>query len=265
MQRCRTALSKSRLPGLVYSLNPYFGCQHGCIYCYSPSVFRNEAIARNWGRSVKAKTNIPEVLAKEVQQLAIGTVGVSTVTDPYQPAESKFNLTKKCLEILSKKGFPVSIQTKSDLILRDVDIIKPNGFEVGITLTTLNNDVSQRIEPGASKPDSRIQVIEEFHQRGVKTWIFLGPIIPRINDDDENVTRILEVARKTESKVLYDKLNLKAFVLERMITTLQQFEPDLIRTIPKLVETDSDWWRTVSLRIRAKSTEKSVKTEPAFQ
>jgi len=264
MQRCRAALSKSRLPGLVYSLNPYFGCQHGCIYCYSPSVFRNEAIARNWGKSVKAKTTIPEVLAKEVQRLTIGTVGVSTVTDPYQPAESRFTLSRKCLEILSENRFPVSIQTKSDLILRDVDIIKQNGFEVGVTLTTLNNDVSQRIEPGASKPDSRIQIIEEFHQRGVKTWIFLGPIIPQINDDDENVTGILEVARKTESKVLYDKLNLKAFVLERMTTALQQFEPDLIRKIPKLVEPDSDWWRTISLRIRAKSTEKSVKTEPAF-
>lgn len=257
-------MSKSRLPSLVYSLNPYFGCEHGCIYCYSPAVFRSEAVAHNWGKFVKAKENIPEILTKEIQRFEIGTVGVSTVTDPYQPAESNFKLTRKCLEILSMNRFPVSIQTKSDLVLRDVDIIKSTGFEVGVTLTTLNEDVARKIEPNASRPDQRVQILEEFHSREVRTWIFLGPIIPEINDDVENIARILGVAKRTRSKLLYDKLNLKMWVLERMRSTLEQFKPELITRIPNLVKADSNWWQTVSSNIRAKSTEESVMVEPAF-
>ena len=264
-QRCRTALSRSRLPDLVYSLNPYFGCEHGCIYCYSPSVFRQEAIARNWGKFVKAKGNIAEVLVKELGQLKKGTVGVSTVTDPYQPAESRFELTRKCLEILSKNQFPISIQTKSNLVLRDIDVIQPTGFEVGVTITTLNNDVARKFEPNASSPDSRVQVIDEFHEKRVKTWIFLGPIIPKVNDSPENIAGILEVAGRTKSRVLYDKLNPKNWVIERMMATLGLFDNALTKTIHELVEANSNWWKATSSSIMTLSMEKSVAAAPAFQ
>ena len=265
VQKCNAALSKSRLPDLVYSLNPYFGCEHSCIYCYSPSVFRNEAVARNWGRFVKAKTNIAEVLAKEVQRYNSGVVGVSTVTDPYQPAEFKFSLTRQCLEILSRSNFPISIQTKSNLVLRDVDIIKPNKAEVGVTLTSLADEIARKIEPCASTPESRVQVLEEFSSRGVKTWIFLGPIIPRVNDDSENINKILEIAERTKSRVLYDKLNLKHWVLERMTPVLEQFNEGLTRRMPELVEAGSVWWKTISSSIEKQSRELSVNIEPAFK
>jgi DNA repair photolyase len=222
-------------------------------------------MARNWGKFVKAKDNIAEVLTKEIAELKKGTVGVSTVTDPYQPAESKFELTRKCLEILSKKQFPVSIQTKSNLVLRDTEVIEPTGFEVGVTITTLNDDIAQKIEPNASSPDSRAQVIDEFHARGVKTWIFLSPIIPRLNDDPENIASILEIARRTKSRVLYDKLNLKNWVIERMMPTLEQFDIELTKTIPELVEANSNWWKTTSSSIGTLSMQKSVAAEPAFQ
>jgi DNA repair photolyase len=264
-QRCRTGLSRSRLPDLLYSLNPYFGCEHGCIYCYSPSVFRNEVIARNWGEFVKAKNNIPEVLTKEIPGIEIGTVGVSTVTDPYQQAESHFELTKRCLEILSTNRFPVSIQTKSNLVLRDIEIIRPAGFEVGVTLTTLNNDIARKIEPHASAPDSRVHVLEEFHSRGVRTWIFFGPIIPEINDDSENVGAIVRVAKKTNSRILYDKLNIKNWVIERMTPTLEQLKPELIKRIPELVEANSNWWKTITSTLRARCKEESVMVQAAFQ
>ncbi len=265
VQKCNAALSKSRLPDLVYSLNPYFGCEHACIYCYSPSVFRNEAVARNWGSFVKAKKNIAEVLAKELQRYNSGVVGVSTVTDPYQPAESKFSLTRQCLEILSRKDFPVSIQTKSNLVLRDLDIIKPNKAEVGVTLTSLVDEIARKIEPYASTPDSRVQVLEEFSSRGIKTWIFLGPIIPEVNDDNENIKKILEIAEKTKSRVLYDKLNLKHWVLERMAPVLEQFSQGLTRRMPELVEVGSVWWKTISSRMEKQSRELSINIEPAFK
>jgi len=192
-------------------------------------------------------------------------VGVSTVTDPYQPAESEFKLTRRCLEVLSENRFPVSIQTKSDLVLRDIDVIKPVGFEVGVTITTLDESIGRKIEPQASRPASRVKVLEEFYSRGVKTWIFFGPIIPSINDSADNITEVLDVARRTESRVLYDKLNIKRWVLERMAPTLQKLNAELIKEIPRLVATDSDWWRTISSCIRTKSREESVIVEAAFK
>ncbi|PKK81372.1 MAG: hypothetical protein CVT47_02760, partial [Thermoplasmata archaeon HGW-Thermoplasmata-2] len=118
---CRTALSDSGLEGLDYSLNPYKGCAHGCIYCYAPDITHVE---RAWGTFVDAKMNVAEVLEQETRTKRRGVVGLGTVTDPYQSLEEKYKLTRKCLEILAKRKWPVCIQTKSALVLRDVDLLK---------------------------------------------------------------------------------------------------------------------------------------------
>ncbi len=205
---CRTALSPSKLPGLKYSLNPYFGCEHGCLYCYSPSIFRRENIARSWGVFAEGKNNIPEVLARELQHKEKGTVGVSTVTDPYQPLESRLQLTRKCLEILGKHDFNVSIQTKSSLVLRDLDLVSGPKFEVGVTITTMDSTLARKMEPRASPPDARREILERCYEKNVQTWIFLGPIIPYLNDDTENMKQIIKIAKTTNSRILFDKLNL---------------------------------------------------------
>jgi DNA repair photolyase len=261
---CRTALSPSKLPGLQYSLNPYLGCEHGCVYCYSRSIFRDEQLALNWGKFVKSKHNIPEVLARELRHKPKGTIGLSTVTDPYQPLEAKLQLTRRCLEILSTHDFPVSVQTKSDLVLRDADLIKPGKFDVGVTITTLDQSLAGKIEPRSSKPDARAQVLEEFSSRGLETWLFLGPIIPEINDSRESVEQVVEIARKTRSKLMYDKLNLRPWVLESITPFIEGEIPGLIRRLPTLLNSKSDWWREISSMVRALCAERSVRCEPAF-
>lgn len=213
---CKNAISCTKLPDLDYSLNPYFGCEHGCIYCYSPSVFRDEKIAKNWGKFVKAKMNIVEALSDQLKNLKKGKVGISTVTDPYQPLEAKLKLTRKCIELLSTHGFPISIQTKSPLVLRDRDLIKSKGFDVGFTITTLDEDLARKLQPRAPPPSSLIHVMEEFCDRGINTWIFLGPIIHEINDDDDSILQIIDLAKKTKSEIIYDKLNLRPWVLDSM-------------------------------------------------
>ena len=120
---CKSAVSPSRLPELDYSLNPYVGCEHGCLYCYVRGFCKDREEGLAWGKFVKVKRNILDVLKQQLSSLRKGIVGVSTATDPYQPIESRLRLTKACLEVLSYMGFPVSIQTKSALILKDVDII----------------------------------------------------------------------------------------------------------------------------------------------
>ncbi len=261
---CKTALSPSRLPGLKYSLNPYVGCEHGCIYCYSPSVLKNKQLSDNWGKFVRAKQNIAEVLAREVKRKPKETVGVSTVTDPYQPLEARLELTRKCIELLSKYDFPVSIQTKSRLVLRDADLIAPKKFDVGVTLTTMDRELASRLEPRASPPDVRAQVLEEFSSRGVETWLFLGPIIPGLNDDEESIKKVIEVAARTRSKLIYDRLNLKRWVMERLGPVLEGERPGLAERLPGLIREGSEPWHQICSMVEAICGKLGVKCEAAF-
>ena len=261
---CKTALSPSKLPGLKYSLNPYLGCEHGCLYCYSRAIFRDRNMATNWGKFVKAKQNIVEILTREIKRKPRGVVGVSTVTDPYQPTESKIQLTRKCLEILANNNFPTSIQTKSILVLRDIDIMKPKKFDVGVTITTMDHDLARKLEPRSSPPDARAHVLEELAPRGFETWIFLGPIIPEINDSRESITQVIEVAKKTKSKLMYDRLNLKQWVLESMTPFLEQEKPGLVQRLPAILSAKSDYWHKISSMVEAICKEQSVRCEPAF-
>ncbi len=261
---CKTALSPSKLPGLRYSLNPYLGCEHGCVYCYSPSTLRDEWMGSNWGKFVRAKENIVEVLAREVKRKPKGTVGVSTICDPYQSLEAKLELTRKCIELLSRHGFPVSIQTKSSLVLRDVDLIVPKKFDVGVTITTMDRELAGKIEPRASPPETRAQALEEFSSRGVETWLFLGPIIPQLNNGEDSLKHVIEVAHRTRSKLIYDKLNLKRWVLDRLAPVFEE-RPELARRLPDLIREQSESWRKVCSRVESICRELGVGCEPAFR
>jgi DNA repair photolyase len=260
--RCRSALSRSSLPGLRYSLNPYVGCGHGCLYCYAPSTLGDEVLAKNWGRIVRAKENVVEVLGREVLSRERGTVGVSTVTDPYQPLEGKLELTRRCIGVLAAHGFPVSIQTKSSLVLRDIDLISPDGFDVGVTITTMDRELAGKIEPGASPPDARAQVLNEFSARGVKTWLFLGPVIPGVNDSEDCIRRVVEAAAKARSALVYDRLNLRRWVMDRLGTLLDREFGGRERVLSAL--SNGTWWRGVSSRILSACRELGVKCEAAF-
>lgn len=260
---CRTALSRSRLPDLDYSLNPYVGCEHGCIYCYGRSMLRRSE-ALSWGNFVKVKRNIARVLAREVKVKPKGIVGVSTVTDPYQPVEAEYRLTRRCIEILSEAGFHVSIQTKSNLLLRDLDLIRPENFDVGVTITTMDRGLACIIEPKAPPPEKRVEVLEAVSALGAETWLFLGPIIPGVNDDTENLERIVEIARKTRSELIYDKLNLRRWVYEAMNSALSK-NYDRLATVVFNKLTDVRWWKEVSEQIRRLCRRKGVTCEPAFK
>jgi DNA repair photolyase len=224
---CKTALSRSSLPGLDYSLNPYTGCGHGCSYCYAPSTLRYDG-AEPWGTFVTAKMNIPVVLERELRKTPHGVVGISTVTDPYQPAESRLKLTRSCLEVLQAKQFPICIQTKSALVLRDLDIILDfDDKEVGLTVTTLDDDASAFLEPGASLPGERLDALKRLAVAGVPTWAFVGPLVPGLVDSDRLEDILLRVKEAGASKVLVDKLRLKPGLWQRLEPALLG-KPDVL-------------------------------------
>jgi len=199
--RAASILNKSKI--YDYCLNPYTGCEHACRYCYARLFIRRFSGHREpWGEFVDIKFNAPLLLEKQLQKSRKGKIWISSVTDPYQPLERKFMLTRKCLEILSKTTFPVVIQTKSALILRDLDLITCfKDIEVGFTITTDDERISRLFEPHASRVKERLEALEKVHEKGIKTFAFIGPILPG------NPKRLIENLEGKVELVLIDRMN----------------------------------------------------------
>jgi len=208
---CRTALSRSKLPGLDFALNPYVGCAHDCVYCYAPFILGMERA--KWGADIAAKSNIPRLLAEEAQKVK-GTVGVGTVTDPYQPMEKETGLTRKCLEVLAAKRIRFSILTKSDLVLRDLDLIKRcPGSEVGVTVTTIDDWAASTFEPHAPSPRRRLEAVRQLVSSGVEAYVLIGPVIPTVVEKDTELF-LQAIVDTGVKRVMTDRLRLRPGMLE---------------------------------------------------
>lgn len=178
--KAKSILSKSQV--YDYALNPYVGCQHGCIYCYAKFMKRFTGHKEKWGEFIDVKINAPELLSNEVKKKKIGRVWISGVCDPYQPLEKKYMLTRRCLEILTEKGWPFTVQTKSPLVLRDMEILKrARDAEVGFTITTEDEKIGKIFEPGAPPIRKRIDALAELHGENVKTFVMIAPILPGVD------------------------------------------------------------------------------------
>ena len=175
--KAKSILSKSQV--YDYALNPYVGCQHGCIYCYAKFMKRFTGHRERWGEFVDVKIDAPELLAQEVKRKKVGRVWISGVCDPYQPLEKKYMITKRCLDILAENGWPFTVQTKSSLVLRDIETLKKaNNTEVGFTITTADERIRRIFEPGASPLRKRIEALANLRSEGIRTFVMLAPILP---------------------------------------------------------------------------------------
>ena len=256
---CKTALSPSSLPGIDYSLNPYRGCEHACIYCYVPSVL---SIPRDeWGGFIDIRRNIPTVLAKELKKKRCGTIGISTVTDPYQPIEKKYRLIRLCLEQLIRYDFPIDIQTKSDLVLRDLDLIsKLKNVEVGLTIPTLRDEERRMMEPKASSIEKRLQAVRVLSNRGIKTYIFFGPAYPTIEIDE--VEELVEVFYKTGTNTLIvDSLHLKSGVWENLEKNLPN---EMMQIYKKRLFKEKNYYKQIFEEIEKYCKRYGIRFERAF-
>ena len=208
---CKTALSPSGLSDVDLTLNPYLGCEHGCKYCYAPFILHRDP--EEWSKRIGVKINIVQILLRELKSgkaegKAEGkTVSISTVTDGYQPIEGRYMLTRKCLECLLRFNIGLSIQTKSSLVLRDLEILKKfTSKEVGFTLTTLNEKHRKIYEPNSSPSMDRLKAIKVLKANGIKTFVFVGPVMPIFTFDKEFFKRIKEVE---PDYVIVDRLRIK--------------------------------------------------------
>lgn len=179
--RPKTILSNSQV--YPYVINPYTGCQHNCSYCYARFMKRFSGHSEPWGQFVDVKVNAPELLRIEITKKKRNRVWVSGVCDPYQPLEAKYQLTRQCLAILALNDWPVTIQTRSPLVLRDMDILKQGKeFEVGFSITTSDEAIRQLFEPNAPSIKERVDALDELHRAGLKTFVMIAPILPGAED-----------------------------------------------------------------------------------
>ena len=178
--------------GLKYNMNLYRGCQHRCIYCDSRSACYQ---IDNFDGEVLVKTNAIELLTHELARKRVkGTIGTGAMNDPYMPLERKINLTGRALEVIAQFGFTVHILTKSDLVLRDLDtLVKINQryAAVSFTITTADDELGKRVEPGASLVSDRLKAMRVLAEHGIYTGVTLMPVLPFIEDTEENIAAIV--------------------------------------------------------------------------
>jgi len=197
--RAKSILSKSQV--YEYALNPYIGCQHACVYCYAQFMKRFTGHRERWGEFLDVKINAPELLALEVKKKRIGRVWISGVCDPYQPAEGKYRITRRCLDILMENGWPFTVQTKSALVLRDIEILKRSrDAEVGFTITTGDEKIRRIFEPAAPPLSKRIEALANLHSEGIKTFVMIAPILP-------GAEGLVSVLKGKVEYVILDRLN----------------------------------------------------------
>jgi DNA repair photolyase len=207
---CKSLLNKSGIPGIDYTVNPYTGCLHACVYCYARFMARHTRHGMPWGRFCDAKVNAVAVLEKELIKRPAGLASLSTVTDPYQGPESRYRLTREILIRLASAEFPVSILTKSDLVLRDLDVLKrfpPDSLEVGFSLNTADDAVCRTFEPGAPAASRRIRALKILHAEGIRTWVFLAPLLPVLSE--ASLVPLIDQLSGSTDRLLADTLNLK--------------------------------------------------------
>ncbi len=195
----KAILSRSKV--FDYTINPYVGCEHGCSYCYARFIKRFTGHKERWGEFVDVKINAAVLLQNEIRKKKIGRVWISGVCDPYQPLEKKYKITRRCLEILSRHCWPVTVQTKSVLVLRDLELLRGiKDVEVGFSIPTSDDSIRMMFEPKASSIGERIDALEKLHLEGIKTFAMVAPMLP-------NVEALPSQLAGKVDYVLVDKMN----------------------------------------------------------
>lgn len=235
----KSLLVKSGLPGSDWVINPYNGCLFGCMYCYAAQIARWKHPNEEWGDYLDVKINAPDLLKRELQKQEkrsglknFGSIFFSSVTDPYVAMETKFQLTRKCLEVLAEFDYEgqIAIQTKSPLVLRDIDVLKKlKDVSVGFTVTTLNDKVSRFIEVKAPPVSSRLQALKQLNEAGISTYAFVGPLLPHFMNNKDLLNELLDELQKAGvNEIWFEHINLSPKIKSRLFDFLKKESPELV-------------------------------------
>lgn len=222
--KAKKAFTPTKIPGAAYVINQYVGCQHACKYCYAKFMCKWYNYGK-WGTWIVVKENLPELVKKENVK---GEVYMSSVSDPYQPIEKKLELTRNVLKNMDK-NIKLRILTKSDLVLRDIDVFKEfKDMEVGLTINGFDGSVKKEIEPLSSSNERRIEALKVLHENDIKNYAFISPIIPSLID----IEHLIRETKNFVNFYWFEFLNLKA--------SRKEFMEWLKQNYPESYDTNSD-------------------------
>ncbi len=245
----KSILQKSKLPESDYVINPYSGCVHGCVYCYARFMKRFTGHREPWGSYLDTRANAAAVLREQLSHRSAPlkqVVFFSSVTDAYQPPEKQYKLTRSLLEVLLEYQVPISILTKSDLVLRDLDLLRQ--FErcnVGLSLMTLDDELARRLEPRASSPSRRLQALHTLHENGLRTSAFISPYLPGLSD----LERLVEALAGSIDELGVEAINTRGGNWLGVEAVLARHYPERLADCQRLAK-DNLFWQELEQQAR---------------
>lgn len=226
------------IPGIDYVINPYTGCQFGCTYCYASFMgrFIGGKTIGDWGSYVFAKVNAPELLKSEIKRLKDKGNGkevfISSVTDPYQGVEAKYKLTRQCLKVLADYDFQgrISILTKSDLVIRDIDVLKRlSCVTIGLTVTSDDDMISRYFEKYAPNVSDRLRALEKLNQAGIHTYAFVGPLLPSFVANKPSLEKVFKrLSALGTTDIFVEHLNLSKYIRGRLFKEMKGIDRKIL-------------------------------------
>jgi DNA repair photolyase len=234
---CRSALNKVKGMGFKWSLNPYMGCVHRCTFCYVRHFERRSDRPSDdrYGTSIRVKTNVAEVLRKELARASWERehVAIGAATDPYQPAEGKYKLTRACLEALRDASNAFSIITRGPMIVRDLDVLVEAAQRAAVSVTfsvpTVDEEVWRRTEPSTAHPRQRLKAVKTLVEAGINARVGMAPILPGISDRPEQLREVVRAAREAGATGIWaNLLFLRPGTREHFLTHLAEDWPEQV-------------------------------------
>jgi DNA repair photolyase len=235
--QCKSAINRVQGMPFDWSINPYRGCRHACVYCYARPTHEYLGLngAEEFQEVIFAKVNAPEVVRRELGKRSWrgDNVVIGTATDPYQQAESRFRITRGILAAFRDFRNPASITTKSPMVLRDLDLLaelaRHARVTVHFTVTTLDEILWRAIEPTTAKPRKRLEAMRVLRERGIRTGVFLSPVLPGLNDDKAHLEAVVAAAAEAGADFLFSQvLRLGPGISEYYLPFLESQFPHLV-------------------------------------
>jgi DNA repair photolyase len=256
----KSIFSKTGIPVADYVANPYVGCSHGCIYCYARFMKRFTGHHEKWGEFLDVKINTPNLVPK-TDRYEGKSIFLSSVTDPYLPQERDYQLTRKIIQNMIPLNPFLNILTKSDLVLRDLNLLKQfEVCEIGFSFSTFDENLKREIEPRAKPVKNRLKALKKVHNEGIQNYIFISPIMPFITDWESIISQTHDFV----DYFMFENLNVNGSVWSSVKQWLEHNHPELLPEYKHIYFEDNNYWKIVEDEIKAYCQVKGLKNRIYF-